>query len=233
VVTLDILNNIMSVKNNIEKAKQQSDRKDEEIILVAVSKTQSSDRIIQARDCGLTVFGENKVQELVEKYPLVSNVNWHLIGHLQKNKVKYIIDKVQMIHSLDSTSLAEEINKRAEKSNRVMPVLIQINIGKEETKSGIFEEDVEQFIKNLSEFKSILINGIMTIPPNTEDTEQTRKFFRKMKEIFDALKGYKQHNMDIKYLSMGMTDDYELAIEEGANIIRVGTGVFGKRNYTV
>jgi PLP dependent protein len=233
VVTLSISNNILMIKNNMEKAKLQSGRSAEEVMLVAVSKTQTVESIIQARDCGLTVFGENKVQELIEKYPLVNDVEWHLIGHLQKNKVKYIINKVRMIHSLDSVSLAEEINKRAEKVGRVMPVLIQINIGKEETKSGIFAEDVDQFVRDVSDFKNILINGIMTIPPITEDKEETREYFRRMREIFSALNGYKQNNMDIKYLSMGMTHDFELAIEEGANIVRVGTGIFGERNYSV
>jgi PLP dependent protein len=233
VVTLSILNNILAIKNNIEKAKQLSGRQNEEIMLVAVSKTQAVDKVIEARNSGLSVFGENKVQELVDKYPQIKDVEWHLIGHLQKNKVKYIIDKVHMIHSLDSISLAEEINKRAEKTGRVIPVLIQINIGKEESKSGIFEEDVNQFIQEMVGFKNILINGIMTIPPISEDKELTRIYFRKMKTIFDTLKEYQQDNMDIKYLSMGMTDDYELAIEEGSNIVRVGTGIFGERNYSV
>lgn len=230
---MSISNNILIIKNNIEKAKRLSGREKEEIILVAVSKTQTIEKIMQAKDCGLSVFGENKVQELTEKYPQIDCVEWHLIGHLQKNKVKYIIDKVQMIHSLDSVSLAEEINKRAEKADRIIPVLVQINIGKEESKSGIFEEDVEQFVNKLAGFKNILINGIMTIPPISEDKELTRMYFRKMKMIFDTLKAKEKQNMKVKYLSMGMSDDYELAIEEGANIVRVGTGIFGERNYSV
>lgn len=228
---MNISDNIKSIKERIEKAAQRSGRNAEDITLIAVSKTQPAEKVIEARDCGLWVFGENKVQELVEKYPKVQDVRWHLIGHLQRNKVKYIVDKVELIHSLDSLELAGEIDKRAQKAGKVMPVLIQINIGKEDTKSGIYEEEIENFLQGLTGFKNILVSGIMTIPPKTDNEEETRKYFRRMKEIFEKLKCLDYKNFDIKYLSMGMTDDFEIAIEEGANIVRIGTGIFGQRKY--
>jgi pyridoxal phosphate enzyme (YggS family) len=226
-----ISENYKDIKEKIDRAKEKAERNDEEILLVGVSKTQPAEKLIEAFNCGLNVFGENKVQELIQKYPLVEGAKWHFIGHLQKNKVKYIIDKVELIHSLDNNELAEEINKRAGKINRIMPVLIQVNIGREDTKSGVFEEDVLEFSKLLSKYPNILVSGIMAIPPVNENDEDTRNYFKKVYKIYNEVKTYKYNNFDIKYLSMGMTGDFEIAIEEGANIIRVGTGIFGKRNY--
>ena len=222
---------IDEIQNKIEQAKVRSGRGDDEILLVAVSKTQPFSRILEAQSFGLNVFGENKVQELVEKYPYINNVRWHLIGHLQKNKVKYIIDKVDMIHSVDSLALAAEINKRSQEIGRKTPILVQINIGKEESKSGIYEEDVNSFLEGISIYDNLIVSGIMTVPPAKASEEITRKYFKKMKSIFTAIKNLGYKNFDIKYLSMGMTDDFEIAIEEGANIIRVGTGIFGQRVY--
>lgn len=224
---------IDSVKERMEKSALKSGRNVEDIILVAVSKMHPVEDAVEAKKLGLSIFGENKVQEIVDKYPHVEDAKWHLIGHLQKNKVKYIIDKVDLIHTVDSVELANEINKRAEKIDRIMPILIQINIGKEESKSGIYEEELPKLIEELSHFKNILVSGIMTIPPNDEDKEITRNYFKKMYKLFNQLKEYKYDNFNVKYLSMGMTDDFEIAIEEGANIIRVGTGIFGKRNYNL
>lgn len=228
---MDILQNYKEVLDRVEKAIDRSGRKGEEILLVGVSKTQPTEKLIDAFNCGLKVFGENKVQELIQKYPEVHGAKWHFIGHLQKNKVKYIIDKVELIHSLDSIELAEEINKRAGKINRIMPVLIQINIGREETKSGIYEEEVLEFSKELNKYPNILVSGIMAIPPVNKNNEVQRENFKKVYNIYNEVKKYKYDNFDIKYLSMGMTGDYEIAIEEGANIIRVGTGIFGERYY--
>ncbi|SKA83570.1 hypothetical protein SAMN05443428_105109 [Caloramator quimbayensis] len=228
---MNLSENIEHVKERIERAAEKSKRNPKEIMLIAVSKTQSAEKIIKARDLGLEVFGENKVQEILSKYDEVKNVRWHMIGHLQRNKVKYIIDKVEMIHSLDSIELAQEINKRAEKIGKIMPVLIQINIGREDSKSGIYEEELEEFIEKLIDFKNILISGIMTIPPKSDNELEARMYFKKMRIIFENLKDYKYDNFDIKYLSMGMTADFEIAIEEGANIVRVGTGIFGERKY--
>lgn len=228
---MDIANRIHEVRRRILDAAKRAGRDEKEITLVAVSKTQPAEVLVGAYNEGIRIFGENKVQELIEKYPALQNVSWHLVGHLQKNKVKYIVDKVSLIHSLDSVELAEEINKRAKASGKVVNVLIQINIGKEETKSGIYEEDLEDFTEKLSEYDGIRILGIMAIPPASENPEDSRKYFRRMRELFEKLKDKKYDNFDIKYLSMGMTNDFEIAIEEGANIVRVGTGIFGERNY--
>ncbi|TDT61838.1 YggS family pyridoxal phosphate-dependent enzyme [Fonticella tunisiensis] len=228
---MSVSNNISRVRERIELAAMRAGRQPEDIELVAVSKMQSLEKMYEAKECGLRVFGENKVQELLDKYDKIQDVKWHFIGHLQTNKVKYIIDKVEMIHSLDRIGLVEEIDKRAKQINRIMPVLIQINIGREETKSGIYEEDVENFISGLEKYQNILVSGIMTIPPPSDNKSEIRGYFRRVKKIFDDLKQYKYKNFDIKYLSMGMTNDFEIAIEEGANIIRVGTGIFGQRNY--
>lgn len=228
---MNLSENIEYVKERIERAAEKSGRDPKEILLVAVSKTQGAEKIIKAKDLGLEVFGENKVQEILAKYDEVKNVRWHMIGHLQRNKVKYIINKVEMIHSLDSIELAQEINKRAQMIGKIMPVLIQINIGREDSKSGIYEEELKGFIEKLIDFRNILISGIMTIPPKTDNELEARMYFKRMRIIFENLKEYKYDNFDIKYLSMGMTSDFELAIEEGANIVRVGTGIFGERKY--
>lgn len=228
---MEILENYKDIMARMEKAKENADRRGEEVLLIGVSKTQPPEKLIEAFNCGLKIFGENKVQELIQKYPLVQGAKWHFIGHLQKNKVKYIIDKVDLIHSLDSNELAEEINKRAGKINKIMPVLIQVNIGREETKSGILEEEVFDFSKQLCKYPNILVSGIMAIPPVSNNDETARGYFNKVYNIFNEVKAYKYDNFDIKYLSMGMTGDFEIAIEEGANIIRVGTGIFGQRNY--
>lgn len=228
---MEILENYKEIIARMESAKGKAGRNGEEILLVGVSKTQPPEKLMEAFKCGLKVFGENKVQELIQKYPLIQGATWHFIGHLQKNKVKYIIDKVELIHSLDSIELAEEINKRSGRINRIMPVLIQVNIGREDTKSGIFEEEVFEFSKQLSKYPNILVSGIMAIPPVNSNDEISRNYFKKVYNIFNEVKTYKYDNFDIKYLSMGMTGDFEIAIEEGANIIRVGTGIFGQRNY--
>lgn len=219
------------VQNNIECAAKKSGRSKDDILLVAASKMQTVDKIKEAQNNGLSVFGENKAQELLEKYPYIDNVRWHFIGHLQKNKVKYIIDKVELIHSVDSIELLEEIDKRSKSINKVMPVLIQINIGKEETKSGINEDEVDSFIEKAMEYKNIKISGFMAIPPKVEDKEDSRVYFMRMRSLFDRIRDLKCSQLNIKYLSMGMTNDYEIAIEEGANMVRVGTGIFGERKY--
>lgn len=230
-VIMDIAERINYINNHIAIAAKVSGRNGNDIKLIAVSKTQPVEILKDAYENGVRDFGENKVQELLSKYPLEEDINWHLIGHLQKNKVKYIIDKVKLIHSLDSIELAEEINKRAGQINKVMPLLIQINIGREETKSGIFEEELENFCERLASYENIIVKGLMAIPPATEKSEESRKYFKKMKFLFDKVKAYNFKNFNIKYLSMGMTNDYEIAIEEGANIVRVGTGIFGQRKY--
>lgn len=228
---MNVSDNIEAINERIEKAALRSGRKREDILLVAASKMQPVEKLFEARGCGLKVFGENKVQELVEKYPHIGDVSWHFIGHLQKNKVKYIIDKVDMIHSVDSLELAREINKRASKIGRVMPVLIQINIGREATKSGIMEEQLDELCEELSGLENIKVQGLMAIPPAEKTAGESRAYFSQMKSLYDRMAAKCYKGFDIKYLSMGMTGDFEEAIEEGANIVRVGTGIFGKRNY--
>lgn len=224
-------NFIEDIENKIEIAKKRVGRENEEILLLVVSKTQSANKLIEVQKYGLNTFGENKVQELIEKYPLVENAKWHFIGHLQKNKVKYIIDKVDLIYSVDSLELAKEINKRAYSIGKLMPILIQINIAKEESKSGIFVEEFEAFMKDISIYENIIINGLMVIPPVNTDSLVTRNYFKVTRDLFNTMKTLDYKNFEIKYLSMGMTEDYELAIEEGSNIVRIGTGIFGKRAY--
>lgn len=228
---MSVSSNIDDVRQRLTNAAEEVGKNPKDIILVGVSKTQSIEKIREAISSGIDTFGENKVQELMEKYDKASDVKWHFIGHLQRNKVKYIIDKVEMIHSLDNIELASEIDKRAAKINRIVPVLIQINIGKEESKSGIYEEDMAEFTSNLKEFKNIVVSGIMTIPPASDNKEHTRKYFRRMREIFEQYKNCLYINFDFKYISMGMTEDFEVAVQEGANIIRIGTGIFGERVY--
>lgn len=230
---MDICENINEVKERMANAAIKSGRNINDIILVAVSKTKPAEYLLEAQRCGQNIFGENKVQEIVQKYDVVKGAQWHMIGHLQKNKVKYIIDKVKMIHSLDNLELAEEIDKRANKNNIIMPVLIQINIGREDTKSGIYEEELDSFQQKLTDYKNILVSGIMTIPPRSDNKLKTRDYFKKTKVLFDKMKEFKADNFNVKYLSMGMTADYDIAIEEGANIVRVGTGIFGARNYNI
>ena len=228
---MDMQKNIETVYEKIKIAAEKSGRKKEDITLIAVSKTKPVEMLLEAQSLGLSTFGENKVQELVDKYESVHNVNWHFIGSLQRNKVKYIIDKVSLIHSLDSVSLANEINKRAKSKNIVSDVLVQINIGKEDSKSGIYKEELHDFIKEISEFENIRVLGLMAIPPKG-NSDEVRGYFREMKTLFDSLKSCENERLVMKYLSMGMTGDYEIAIEEGSNIVRVGTGIFGERDYS-
>lgn len=226
-----IADNISDIRQEITKTCMKLGKQTEEIHLIAVTKTIEPERINEAIACGITDIGENKVQEVMDKYGLVSPVNWHMIGHLQTNKVKYIIDKVKLIHSLDRISLAEEIQKRAERINRSIDVLIQVNIGQEETKSGIEPESVHDFIEALQTFSHIRVKGLMTVAPYEENPEKVRIYFKAMREIFEKIRAKNLSGIEMKYLSMGMTNDYKVAIEEGANMIRIGTAIFGSRIY--
>ncbi|KXZ39573.1 hypothetical protein SAMN05661008_01237 [Alkalithermobacter thermoalcaliphilus JW-YL-7 = DSM 7308] len=230
---LDLKKNLDIVLDNIEKYAKESNRKKEDITLIAVTKTVDIPVIQEAIKYGITDVGENKPQELVRKYDVIGKkVKWHMIGTLQTNKVKYIIDKVDLIHSLDRISLCEEINKRAKSINKVVDCLVQVNISKEETKHGIKEEEALDFIKSVSEnFSNIRIKGLMTMAPYTQDKEDTRIYFRKLKELSLKISDMKLENMYMDYLSMGMSNDYTVAIQEGSNMIRLGTVLFGERNY--
>lgn len=205
-----------------------------DVKLVAVSKTRSIEEILKAYEADIRDFGENKVQELIEKYDKLidRNIRWHLIGHLQRNKVKYIVDKVHLIHSLDSVRLLEEIENQFSLKNKIAEVLIQINIGREESKSGILEEDLMDLINEVEKCSYVKVKGLMTIIPKG-DEENSRVYFKKMKFIYEDLKTKSFNNVKMTYLSMGMTNDYKVAVEEGANIIRVGEGIFGKRIYNI
>ena len=206
----------------------------EDVALIAVSKTKPLEDMEEAYNLGLRDFGENKVQELVYKMDNFhhDDVKWHLIGHLQRNKVKYIAGRVQLIHSLDSLRLLEEIEKQYKSKDIIAQVLIEINIGKEENKSGILLEDLEELIEACESCSNVKVKGLMTVIPKGND-ESCREYFKEMKTTFDNLKERKFKNIEMKYLSMGMTGDYKIAIEQGSNMVRIGEGIFGKRNYNL
>jgi len=227
-----IKENIEVVESRIAQACERSGRKREEVLLLAVSKTIDVPRIKEAVECGLTSLGENKVQEIMDKYePMGEGVKWHLIGHLQTNKVKYIIDKVELIHSVDSLKLAEEINKRASAKGVVADILLEVNIAEEDSKFGIKKEECEDRVREISKLPNIKIRGLMTVAPFVENAEENRPYFRQMKQLLVDINNKKIDNVNMDILSMGMTGDYEVAIEEGSNIVRVGTGIFGARVY--
>ncbi len=224
--------NIASVILNMNAAKARLGQNSKDVLLVAVTKTRTVEEINYAIDNGITDIGENRVQEILEKYEHIKPVRWHMIGHLQTNKVKYIIDKVSLIHSVDSLRLAKEIQKRAEEIGSIMDILVQVNVAEEESKFGVSGEKTEQFIMAVLEScKNIRIKGLMSIVPFEEDPEDVRMFFRKAKELYDTCSRIRHKNLDFRYLSMGMSNDYEVAIEEGANVIRVGSSIFGLRSY--
>ena len=201
--------------------------------LLAVSKTKPVSDILEAYDAGIRDFGENKVQELLsKKEELPTDIKWHLIGKLQTNKVKYIVGNVYLIHSLSSIKLLDKIESEYSKKNLVANTLIQINIGREESKTGILEEDLEDFIVEIEKCNHVSVKGIMVIIPQG-DEESNRSYFRKTKNIFEGLKTRNFKNITMQILSMGMTHDYETAIEEGSTLVRVGTGIFGERNYVL
>ncbi len=230
----------MSIKDNIEyinrrkeKAALKSGRTGDDVLLVAVTKLHTAAEMNEAIDAGITDIAENKVQEIVRKYDDVKSVRWHLIGHLQTNKVRQVIDKVCMIHSVDSFHLAQEIDKRAAQHGLVMDILVQVNTAHEDSKFGVSPEDADELILKIAEnCENIRIKGIMCMAPFEIDPEDARPFFTEAKEIFDRYAAQEAaERIDFKYLSMGMTNDYEVAIEEGSNLIRVGTAIFGNRDY--
>jgi len=209
-----------------------SGRENDKVEIIAVTKTVDTDRIQEALDLGLKNIGENRPQELIKKYDILGKgPNYHMIGHLQTNKVKYIIDKVSLIHSLDRIPLAEELDKRAKMHNIIINALIQVNVAEEDSKFGLKVEEVMPFIESMSKYSNVKIKGLMTIAPFSENPEDIRWVFRKLRQLRDDIDREKFENVEMKILSMGMTNDYKIAIEEGANMVRIGTGLFGKRNY--
>lgn len=205
-----------------------------QITLVAVSKTHPAEDIAAVYECGVRDFGENKVQELMDKYEkLPKDIRWHMIGHLQTNKVKYIIDKVALIHSVDSVKLAQEISKQACKKNVTAHILIEINTGDEESKFGVRFEEVVKLIEEIAKLPNIVIDGLMAVAPYVENPQENRQYFVKMRDLYVDIIGKNIDNVNMNVLSMGMSGDYEVAIEEGATHVRVGTGIFGERDYSI
>ncbi|MEY7998672.1 YggS family pyridoxal phosphate-dependent enzyme [Clostridium sp. Mt-5] len=219
----------MSIEENLNDIEENLNEK--KVVLVAVSKTKPVEDIQSAYDAGIRDFGENKVQEFMDKEPVLpKDIRWHLIGHLQRNKVKYIVGKIYLIHSLDSIRLLNELEKHYKSEKLIANTLIQINIGREENKTGIYVENLENLIEACETCTSVKVKGLMAVIPQG-DEKSCRHYFKKMKSIFDELKKRKFNNISMDILSMGMTHDYKIAVEEGSTLVRIGEGIFGKRNY--
>lgn len=228
-----IKENLSIVEQTVEESCKKAGRRREEVTLIAVSKTKPLSDLQEAYEAGARDFGENKVQELVDKIPaLTSDIRWHMIGHLQRNKVKYIIGKVSMIHSVDSLRLAEEISKEAVRKDTEVDILIEVNAAGEESKYGVTPAETPELVRQIAALPGIHIKGLMTIAPFTENPEDNRPFFRKLKQLSVDIERKNIDNVSMAVLSMGMTGDYTVAIEEGATCVRVGTGIFGERHYT-
>lgn len=229
----------MGIKENLDaiidqksRAAKAAGRRSEDILLCAVTKTRTPEEINEAILCGVTDIGENKVQEILDKFDKVLPVKWHLIGHLQTNKVKYIVDKVTLIHSVDSLNLAREIDKRCGEARVTMDILVQVNSAEEESKFGITTRETGRLIEEvLNTCPNIIVKGLMCIAPYADDSDDIRIYFREVKQLYDKYSKIDHPNLDFKYLSMGMSHDFEVAIDEGSNLIRIGTAIFGDRNY--
>lgn len=223
---------LSEVRQNIHDACIRGGRRPEEVTLIAVSKTKPEEMIQEAIACGQYVFGENKVQELCRKQAcLPETCQWHMIGHLQRNKVRELLGKTVLIHSVDSRRLAEKIEEEAALQQLSVPILLEINVAQEESKFGISCEEAEDLVREISQMPHLKLKGFMTIAPNVEDPEQNRPIFRKLHDLFIDMQRKNIDNVDMQILSMGMTNDYVVAVEEGATMVRVGTGIFGERNY--
>ena len=229
-----LLDNLNDVEKRIQAACDRSGRKREEVLLVAVSKTKPVEMIEEIMAAGIVEFGENKPQELRDKYEVLpKNLHFHMIGHLQTNKIKYVIDRAVLIHSIDSIRLAEVVNAEAKKHDRIMPVLVEVNVAQEESKSGFLVEETEEAIREIAKLSNIRVEGLMTIAPFVENAEENRQYFVKLRKLSVDIAAKNIDNVTMHHLSMGMTGDYEVAIEEGATMVRVGTGIFGERNYQI
>lgn len=226
--------NVIEVEKNIQAACDRAGRSREEVRLIAVSKTKPVSDIEEVLTTGILDYGENKVQELSDKYDVLpKNIRWHMIGHLQRNKVKYLIGKTVLIHSVDSLRLAEQIEHEAAKADTIMNVLIEVNVAGEESKFGTTCNEAIELVRAVAALKHVKIKGLMTIAPFTDNQEDNRIYFKKLKQLSVDIKSKNIDNVDMDELSMGMTGDYEVAIEEGATMVRVGTGIFGERNYQI
>ncbi|MBE5883346.1 MAG: YggS family pyridoxal phosphate-dependent enzyme [Lachnospiraceae bacterium] len=229
-----IQQNMRQVEAAITSACEKSKRNSNDVTLIAVSKTKPVSALWEAYHAGARDFGENKVQELIDKIPqLPSDIRWHMIGHLQRNKVKYIVDKVYLIHSVDSLRLAEEISKEAQKKKVEVNILVEVNVAEEESKFGTTTEDTLLLIQEIAKLPAVHIKGLMTIAPFVENQEENRQYFRKLRQLSVDIRQKNIDNVSMNILSMGMTGDYTVAIEEGATYVRVGTGIFGERDYSI
>ena len=226
--------NLDKVEVRIQNACRRAGRSRDEVTLVAVSKTKPVAMLREAYDLGIRIFGENKVQEIRDKYgEMPSDTEWHMIGHLQTNKVKYIVDKVKLIHSVDSLKLAETIEKEAEKHGRTVDILLEVNVAEETSKFGLKTVEVLPLYEKIVQLPHINVRGLMTIAPFVENPEKNRSVFADLHKLYVDIKDKNIDNGTVSILSMGMTNDYEVAIEEGATMVRIGTGIFGARNYSV
>lgn len=229
-----IKENLEEVEQRIQAACRRAGRKREEVTLIAVSKTKPVEDLKEAYQLGIRTFGENKVQELTEKYEVLpKDIHWHMIGHLQTNKVKYIVDKAELIHSVDSLKLAETIEKEAAKKNCIVSILIEVNVAQEESKFGVHTDEVIPLIEKIARFPHVRIQGLMTIAPFVQNSEENRTILRTLQKLSVDIMQKNIDNVNVSILSMGMTNDYEVAIEEGATMVRVGTGIFGARDYSI
>lgn len=229
-----IKGNLKQVEEKIENACVRAERNREDVTLIAVSKTKPIPMLQEAYEYGCRHFGENKVQELVDKYEVMpKDIKWHMIGHLQRNKVKYIVDKVYLIHSVDSLRLAEEISKEALKKQVTVNILVEVNVAGEDSKFGTTTQEALELVQAISALPGISIKGLMTIAPYVENGEENRQYFVKLRQLSVDIMRKNIDNVSMDVLSMGMTGDYQVAVEEGATYVRVGTGIFGERDYTV
>lgn len=229
-----IRDQLHEVETRIQAACARAGRKREEVTLIAVSKTKPVEVLREAYDLGVRVFGENKVQELTEKSDVLpADIRWHMIGHLQTNKVKYIVEKAELIHSVDSLRLAQAIEKEAAKRGRISDILVEVNVAEEESKFGVRVDEVIPFIETLAQFPHLHVCGLMTIAPFVENPEENRPIFKNLHKLSVDIAHKNIDNVNVNILSMGMTNDYEVAIEEGATMVRVGTGIFGARDYGI
>lgn len=229
-----ICENLKEVEAKIEAACKRAGRDRSEVTLIAVSKTKPVEMLEEAYGIGIREFGENKVQEMMDKYEVMpKDIHWHMIGHLQRNKVKYLMGKADLIHSVDSLRLAEEISAQSVKHEVTTDILIEVNIAGEETKFGTDREEAIALVEAAAKLPNIHICGLMTIAPFVENSEDNRKYFQQIRQLSVDIKEKNIDNVDMRILSMGMTGDYEVAIEEGATMVRVGTGIFGARNYNI
>ena len=229
-----LVENLREVEERIASACKRANRNREEVTLIAVSKTKPVSMLEEVYGAGIRDFGEHKVQELTEKYEVINkDIRWHMIGHLQRNKVKYIVDKVKLIHSVDSVRLAQAIEQEAAKKNVIVDILIEVNVAEEESKFGLKVDEVIAMVEEISKYSHLRIKGLMTIAPYVENAEENRCVFARLRKLSVDIDAKNIDNVSVEILSMGMTNDYEVAIEEGATMVRVGTGIFGERNYNL